>query len=702
MVKFSENISSLPSFRPLVLVTGGILLSNQLNFTPSQLQLIFILSGLLVLFLLLPGFRKSARADRLSDILLMTGLFFSGILLTKIHHKETDFPGEGYFLVQVASLPAQKASSTYLKLKMIYQVRNRKSQMRDYFINAYFEKSSEKDIPEYGKILLIKTDLGEIKNSGNPGEFDYSKYLERKKIYSSCYLTDSCWIKTSVKYQIPVLEKFAIQIKKAIQEKIRSTAEKYGKTGDRIMLAICTGDKSEVDRTTKNEFSEAGAIHIMAVSGLHVGLIWLFLYNLSFFLGRTRAGRFLQVILIIIVLWLFALMTGLSASVIRSCTMFTLASLAKLMNRNSSVFNSVFVAALLQVIINPDIIFDAGFQFSYSAVISILLFHPVFRKILTSRYNIFQKPLDLVNVSLSAQVLTFPLTALLFGRFPVYFLLTNLCVIPLVTLLMILFISSILLSFSTILMEIFLRAALEVTDIMEFCIIRINKFPFHLVENIHFSPAQALIFILLSLFLLNFIYYRSFKTLYISLILVLLLISTGIGNFKIHNRNSLCVFNIRGLSAVDININRKHYFITGDTTGNLNDILYNASAYWKDNYALFPDFITGGEGECQPEGLFNLPGEGNYLFQASTSRFAIIQDSRSLINYRSSERLKTDALILGGNLSANIENLLKYFETEQVILDSSVPWFSIRSRSPDSLILRSHKISEGGAFVVEF
>lgn len=180
-----------------------------------------------------------------------------------------------------------------------------------------------------------------------------------------------------------------------------------------------------------------------------------------------------------------------------------------------------------------------------------------------------------------------------------------------------------------------------------------------------------------------------------------MLISTGIGNFRIQNRDSLCVFNIKGLSATDIYIDRKHYFITGDTTGKLNDILYSASAYWMQNYSLFPDFITGDKGECHPEGLFSLPGQGNYLFQISNWRFAVIQDTRSLVRYKSSESLKTDALILGGNLPSNVEILLKYFETEQVILDSSVPWYVIRSCSFDSLVLRCHKVSEEGAFVVE-
>jgi competence protein ComEC len=222
-----------------------------------------------------------------------------------------------------------------------------------------------------------------------------------------------------------------------IREKIINMYKARGITGDHLALvaAMTLGQKNMLDPEQKQNFIKAGVMHVMAVSGLHAVILSLFVFNLLFFLKRRF--NLLRVVLTMIILWAFAFVTGLTPSVLRATLMFSFLQAGNLMKRKVNGINSVLASAFVLAVIKPSVIFDAGFQLSYAAVIFIISFYSdLYYRIQFKRW-LPDKIWQSTAVTMVAQAGTLPLTIMLFNRFPVYFILTNLVIVPLSSLLII-------------------------------------------------------------------------------------------------------------------------------------------------------------------------------------------------------------------------------------------------------------------------
>ena len=202
-----------------------------------------------------------------------------------------------------------------------------------------------------------------------------------------------------------------------------------------VLAAMTLGDKSALTKELRNTYSVAGASHILALSGLHLGIIYMFLSMLT--LGRRR--QWLAQIIVVLGIWAFALLTGLSVSVVRSASMISLYAVFSLGGRRRSPLNLLCFTAMLMLVINPMTLYDVGFQLSFLSVAAILLFMPLFdlfKPKVVGRYPLLNWLWGLMAVSTAAQLGVTPLIAYYFGRFSTYFLLTNLIVVPAATLIL--------------------------------------------------------------------------------------------------------------------------------------------------------------------------------------------------------------------------------------------------------------------------
>ena len=203
-----------------------------------------------------------------------------------------------------------------------------------------------------------------------------------------------------------------------------------------VLAAMTLGDKSALTKELRETYSVTGASHILALSGLHLGIIYLLLFRLT--LGRRRS--WLSQVIIILSIWAFAFLTGLSTSVIRSATMISIYALFSVGGRHRSPVNILCFTAIVMLLVNPASLFDIGFQLSFSAVLAILLLMPLFESFFPEHY--FEgRPLqhyiyNMVGLSVAAQIGVAPLIAFYFGRFSTYFLLTNFIVIPAATMIL--------------------------------------------------------------------------------------------------------------------------------------------------------------------------------------------------------------------------------------------------------------------------
>lgn len=295
----------------------------------------------------------------------------------------------------------------------------------------YISKQSDIEI-DPGQIIAFRAQIRETNSPGNPHEFNYKRYLGFHKIHYQAYVQpNSILVTTAVHHSI----RYSAM---AVQAGLVKVYEKLGIRGNElhVLSALVLGKRNEIDDVLKTAYSSAGAMHVLAVSGLHVGIIYLILQFLLKSLGRSRKQRAVKVVLILILLWGYAFITGLSPSVLRATTMFSIIALGNALKRQSNVFNSIAASAFVLLLADPYIIMEVGFQLSYSAVLGIVIMYDRIYNMLSFRYWIMDKIWSITVLSIAAQLGTFPLGLLYFHQFPVLFLFSNLIVIPLATIIL--------------------------------------------------------------------------------------------------------------------------------------------------------------------------------------------------------------------------------------------------------------------------
>lgn len=292
---------------------------------------------------------------------------------------------------------------------------------------VYIAKDSLSASLQSGDIILFSAFFPPYSPDPNLECFDYPAYLLRQGIASTVYIPVHKWKRVGHEERFS-LKRYAVQCRDHLLEVYR----KYGIEGENfaVLSALTLGDRSELEPHTKRAFSVSGAMHILAVSGLHVGIVYAVFYYLFFFLGKARGMALLKSLVIVLLLWVYAFITGLSPSVLRATLMFSLVAMANCFSRKSSIYNTVSISAFFLLLVQPHLLFNVGFQLSYSAVLSIVLLQAPIYKWIYFKYRILRWLWGLMSVSIAAQVGTFVWCMFYFHQFSTYFLLTNLIVVP--------------------------------------------------------------------------------------------------------------------------------------------------------------------------------------------------------------------------------------------------------------------------------
>ncbi len=271
-----------------------------------------------------------------------------------------------------------------------------------------------------------------LEEKRNPGDFDFRMFYHRKNILGKIFQD---------KYGIPVVDSLSgisiLRIIKNVRNDLNETFTAYiGKPYAGLMSALITGERSEVDPEIKEHFIATGVVHVLAVSGLHVGYVLLIL---MFATKLLRIPWGWDRLVIGIGLVLFCLITGGKSSVIRASLMAMLYLLAPVLNRPANIWNIIAASAFCLLMWNPYYLFDMGFQLSFTAVISIVFFYNYFNRVLPERFQVSKISnkmikffLGLFLVSLSAQIGTLPFTAVYFGKIPIIALIANIAIVPLI------------------------------------------------------------------------------------------------------------------------------------------------------------------------------------------------------------------------------------------------------------------------------
>ena len=377
----------------------------------------------------------------------------------------------------------------------------------------------------YGDRLLIKGFPRKVKLSGNPYQFEYRNYLNKKNIFFIDFLTRKNFVK--YKHDPPnILISYTIKIRKYFIKKLDILLEGNSERG--VAQAILLGQKKSLDKETKMAFSKTGVSHLLAVSGLHVGIIFhivILLLNRSINYKRLTptTGS-----ISIIIIWFYALITGLSPSVLRASLMFSLYILGDLFNRQVNIFNIIFTTGCVLLLYNPLNLLDIGFQLSFAAVISIVSIYPLLSKLYVTNYAFTAYIWNLLCISMSAQIGTFPIVLYYFHQFPIYFLLANVFAVPFSFLIL-------LLGWGFLLVSLIFENGIYIIGlVLNFCLYSLNKIIFF-IEDIPFSSLDIYIdrtdlilmygIIMSSIFL---IYYKKISLAYLVMLSSTLIITKNI------------------------------------------------------------------------------------------------------------------------------------------------------------------------------
>lgn len=412
----------LPFHFSLFLILG-ICIQFYFRIWQFDFQILATIHLLFLLIFLFLNFRKSVT------FLAFAYFFFIGISTVFIQNDANYSNYYERFLKDNSSVVLKvdkvlKSSAYHDKYQaIILQVDNQQSRGT---VLLNLSKDTLRNQLKVNELLISKPVFLEVNAPLNPHQFDYQKYLEKQGIRQQIFLDKNEF--KSLGLGSRTVKGWSEQFRDLVQVSM----EKYHFKRDELAVinALLLGQRQDVSKQLLTDYSRAGAIHILAVSGLHVGIILMLLLKLLTPLEHFKHGKTIKTIIIILVLWMFAFVAGLSASVVRAVTMFSFLAIGQQFGSKRTILFSLFSSLFLLLIFNPFFLFDVGFQLSYLAVLGIITIQYKLYKIITFRNFLGDKIWQLTTVSMAAQIGVLPLSLYYFHQFPGLFFLSNIVIIP--------------------------------------------------------------------------------------------------------------------------------------------------------------------------------------------------------------------------------------------------------------------------------
>ena len=684
-----------PLLRLLLPLLAGILLQWYLSFSLFfiVLGIISFLVAYLVFYFLRHAFKY--RLSWLQGISLQLIIVACACLLTwqKDSRRKENWFGNYYtsgshLLLKLQEPVVEKANSFKAEAEVLAVIAGDTAYSSSGKILIYFSKNDTAAALDYGQQIIINQELQAIKSAGNPGSFNYKRYAAFQQIHYTVYLRPQNFIVTG-KLEGNAFYKFIY----AARAYVLQTIETYVGTDKNITAiaeAMLIGYKENLDRDLLQAYSNTGVVHIIAISGLHLGLIYLMLVFIFDRLPFIKKSVLIKTLLLIACLWLFAILTGASASVLRSAVMFTCVAIGKNFFKQASVYNSLAASAVILLGYNPYLLWDVGFQLSYLAVLGIVWLQPFIYRWVYFKYKALRYVWAMVSVTLAAQIAAFPICMFYFHQFPNMFLFTNLFTVPLAELLLITEIALVAFSWNSFLAGLLGKLVGFIIYIMNGIVNFFNNFSYSVTDNIYATKLSTFLLYALIISICCWFIYRSKKWRMAGLVFSVLFIGFYVqAYFQLQQQQKIIVYNVSKYSAIDF-IQKDKYFFIGDSILLEDGLLQN--------FHLKPSRIAM---QLQPLPA-NLPGiKNNGPFWQIQSKILMLAND-NLVNYETPQSFKVDYLILSKNTKINLPEIARKYRPSQVIIDASNSLWKIAQwkKQCEELHLQSFSVSTEGAFVV--
>ncbi len=665
------------------------------------LLLLIILFFLLISLVIVSILVKSFASRWVFSVVLFLYLILLGFSFVKVNDynlyvndlsKVENIPK--YYLARLCECPLAKDKSIKVMLDVLAFEDDDNVRSINSKIIAYFEKDERSLDLKYGDCIVCLTNPEMLEKPPNPEQFDYKDYLYKRGVTHQVYLKSDAWLDLKQNMSNPVY-RFSYWIRDFLLETMRSLGVKENEYA--VAAAILLGYDESLPYELRQKYVAAGAMHILCVSGLHVGVVFMVFSYMLFFLNESKKWqRVVKQLILLLLIWFYALLAGLAPSILRATIMLSFVIIGNMIGRKGVLLNSLAASAFILLCVNPANLFDIGFLLSYVAVIGIVILQKPISKMFYSKYKIVNKIWEITSVTIAAQIATAPFTIYYFHQFPIYFWLSNLFMTPISSAVIVGGMLLLLLFFVPYINNVVAFFVSKMIFLMNYGVSWIESLPYSMVKGLYINEMQFLILLLMLLSLLLMVELKRKKMLFVIMIMSCCFLMVNVDKLiRQCNQKEIVFYSINNMTAIDFIEGRNHVLVADSVF--LND--KSSFSYNIENFLVSKGVFNAGK-----KLFLNDDFDENFVKKRKSvvtfgENVIGLSDGGEFFNESLSYRIPVDCMFVYGRKRQSITMLLNMYKFDYLIIDASVPAYLVSAmmEEADALGIKCHNVKEKGA-----
>ena len=669
------NWNKYPFVRLIVPFALGVWLC--LSFTSFRLGFVWLYATMLLLLAtlaLVSHYVKNYDKAWIFGAVLAFYLFSAGYAITKVHderEKITCFKRHDEvkaYVTRVYDVPEERENN----YRVILEVRELLVDSLGYVpasgrVMAYIAKNELAASLGYGDMICFSKPVADVHPPHNPGEFDYQSYLYRKGVVGQVYLGGDEWMPLQEKRANPVYV-----FSYSFRDRLLASLRKCGINGDEfgVAAAILLGYDDELSPELRQSYVTAGSMHILCVSGMHVGIIFLMASFLLAFMDRTKSLKRLKQVILLALIWFYALLAGLSPSIMRASIMISLCIIGEMLSRKGFTINSIAASAFILLCINPNNLFEIGFLLSYSAVVGIVVLEKPIYNLIYIKNKQLDKLWEIEAVALAAQLATAPFTIFYFNQFTTYFWLSNIFLTPISFIVVLSGMTLILLSWVPYLSTFLGYVVWGTLYVMDKIVVWIESLPLSIIRGLYISRFELLLLVLSLIALLLFVSSKTKRTFYAVMVsFALFVCSFSIRHLTTRQVEEIDFYSLRKNTAIDLVSCGQHVLVADSTLAADKGII---------DYSLMPNWYRLSLGDNPFIVGLDEDYDGDFVQKRSNlilfgDKLIAIANPDIAIDKPVGQRIKVDYLLFLGSSNTDLEKYANLYEVGCLVIDATVP-----------------------------
>ncbi len=569
------------------------------------------------------------------------------------------------FLIVKLQEPLSHKARSYKALgQVISVIHDHETSVASGSLVLYFLNESDGIRDLYcGDEILIKANEQDIPATKNPGEFDFRQFLAYQNIHKQVFIRNAEWRLWKTGSSLLIIRNVY-----RVRDQLLGILNSYidDKTERGVAGALLFGYKDALDNDVVNAYARTGTLHVLAVSGMHVAILYLVVSFLFKPLRKKKAGAWMSAVVTIALIWFYSLLSGMSPSIVRASVMFTIIVTGKVLRDDISIYNNLFCSACLILCYNPYFLFDAGFQLSYLAVLGIVYFQPKIAQVMIFKSWIGKQIWGLITVSVAAQIATFPISLFYFNQFPNFFILSNLVIIPITSLVMYAGIALIAVCKIPLLASLLGYGINKLIAFADFLIFKIQSLPFAVTEGLYITKAEAfLLYLFMALAALYFMEARKIYLRLAALVFLLFVLNSGLRKYNNSNQSLAVLNSIKGSFSLNIIEGESNQLFCDSNASDAGiKIKSHFKGFWNAR-GVSNAYIENAKMHYQSA---RIKFSDRYLLTPSASFYFINGDTR----LSQSAQASVDYIVLGKKAEIGLEELAYHFKFRRLVFDGAM------------------------------